>query len=87
MAEFFDQLVAVCAPEMAAAMKARDLDRVGAVIEGLATMLGRSIARAAAGDPVEIEKILMGCDQHIEAEAAGFAGVFDLAKAQRQRRD
>ena len=86
MAEFFDQLVAVCAPEMAAAMKRHDLDRAGAVIEGLATMLGRSIARAAGGDSGEIDKILMGCEQHIAAEAAGMAGVINLAKTLRARR-
>lgn len=86
MAEFFDHLVSVCAPELNAAMKDQDLDRAGAVIEGLATMLGRSIARAAGGDAAEIDKILMGCEQHIAAEAAGIAGVMNLAKTLRAKR-
>lgn len=86
MAEFFDQLVSVCAPEMNAAVNEQDFDRAGAVIEGLATMLGRSIARAAGGDAAEIDKILMGCEQHVAAEAAGIAGVMNLAKSLRARR-
>lgn len=86
MMEFFDKLVQICAPEMASALKERDLDRAGAVIEGLSTILGRSIARAAGGDGVEIEKILMGCEQHIAAEAAGTAGLINLASQMKGRR-
>ncbi|SIQ39161.1 hypothetical protein SAMN05421641_10769 [Paracoccus thiocyanatus] len=86
MAEFFDQLVTLCGPEMNAAMKDGDLDRAGAVIEGLATMLGRSIARAAGGDTREIDKMLTACEQHVAAEAAGIAGVMNLAKALRAHR-
>lgn len=86
MDDFFDRLVSVCAPELNAAMKDGDLDRAGAVIEGLATMLGRSIARAAGGDAGEIDKVLMGCEQHIAAEAAGIAGVMNLAKTLKARR-
>ncbi|WP_313350268.1 hypothetical protein [Paracoccus sp. (in: a-proteobacteria)] len=86
MTEFFDQLVNVCAPEIAAALKSKDSERAAAVIEGLATMLGRSIARAAGGDAVEIEKILMGCEQHIAVEAAGVADLLNLSATMRARR-
>ncbi|UFM64199.1 hypothetical protein LOS78_01630 [Paracoccus sp. MA] len=86
MADFFDRLVAVCAPEIAAAVKTNDADRAAAMIEGLATMLGRTIARAAGGDAREIEKILMGCEQHIAAEAAGVAGLINLQETLRARR-
>lgn len=61
-------------------MKANDLDRAAAMIEGIATMLGRTIARSAGGDPAQIDKLLMSCEQHVAAEAAGMAGTIDLAK-------
>lgn len=86
MDEFFDQLVTLCSPELVAALKEKDADRVSAVIGGLATMLGRTIARAAAGDGSEIEKMLMACEQHVAAEAAGMASVINLAAAARARR-
>lgn len=86
MAEFFDSLAAVCAPEIAAALKNKDADRAGAMIEGLATLLGYTIARAAGGDAGEIERILIGCEQHIAAEAAGFAGIINPAATLRTRR-
>lgn len=86
MTEFFDRLVTVCAPEIAAALRAQDSDRSAAMIEGLATMLGRTIARVASGDASKIDKLLMGCEQHIAAEAASVAGIIQMAAVLEKRR-
>lgn len=86
MPEFFDALSALCAREISAATKAADYDRSAAVIEGLATMLGRSIAIASHGDSAKISNVLAGVENHIAAEAAGFAGVIHLGVLARTRR-
>ncbi|MFT4013018.1 MAG: hypothetical protein QM682_06375 [Paracoccus sp. (in: a-proteobacteria)] len=82
MTDFFDQLTAICSPELFDAIKHKDRDRLAAMIEGLATMLGRTVARATAGDAVEIEKMLAACEHHAAAEAAG---IINLAETLRGR--
>ncbi|SEN87979.1 hypothetical protein SAMN04489859_102060 [Paracoccus alcaliphilus] len=84
--DFFEQLATLCSREMTGALKDKDADRVSCVIEGLATMLGRSIARGTGGDGAEIEKLLMGCESHVAAEAAGMAGMMNLQAMMRERR-
>ncbi len=49
-------------------------------------MLGRSISRGTGGDGAEIEKLLMGCESHVAAEAAGMAGMMNLQATIRKRR-
>lgn len=79
MTDFFDDLSSLCARELISGAKAADRDRVAGLIEGLATMLGRTIARTTAGDAREIEKMLAACENHVAAEAAGMAGVIRLS--------
>ena len=64
---FFDALAGLCAREMAKALQDKDADRASGIIEGLATMLGRSIARSCAGDAAEIDRLLTAVEQHIAA--------------------
>lgn len=85
MAEFFDQLAGLCVRELNAASKAADPDRLAGVIEGLATILGRTIARACLGDAKQIDTMLTGVEQHMTAEAAGMAGVMRLAEVAKAR--
>lgn len=75
---FFDALAGLCAREMAKALQDKDADRASGIIEGLATMLGRSIARSCAGDAAEIDRLLTAVEQHIAAECAGMASVVNL---------
>ena len=75
---FFDALAGLCAREMAKALQDKDADRASGIIEGLATMLGRSIARSCAGDAAEIDRLLTAVEQHISAECAGMASVVNL---------
>ena len=81
--EFFDELADLCAREMKAAVKAGSDDRKAAVVEGLATILGRTIAMAADGDPRTVETLLTGSEAHAAREAADFSSLIHLAVAHR----
>lgn len=70
---FFDDLSSLCAKEMSEARKTDDADRKAAVVEALATMLGRTIALATNADPKAMDELLMGCEGHMNREAADFA--------------
>lgn len=84
--EFFDRLVSLCRPEIAKAMRDGDADLIGEIIEGLATMLGRTIGRALAKDPAAIDRMLIGCEQLIASEAASMAEIQKFADAARLKR-
>lgn len=75
---FFDELASLCAKEMAAAERADDSDRKAAVIEGLSTVLGRTIARGADGEATKIDLLLTGSENLIAEEAASFAKLLEL---------
>lgn len=81
---FFDDLSSLCAQEMSAATKGGNSQRKAAVVEGLATVLGRSVAMAADGNPKTIETLLTGCEAQAASEAADFAPLIQLAAAQRK---
>ncbi len=81
---FFDELASLCAKEMSAATKGGNSQRKAAVVAGLATVLGRSVAMAADGNPKTIETMLTGCEAHAASEAADFATLIQLAAAQRK---
>lgn len=80
---FFDELSSLCAKEMAIARLNEDLQRQGDLISGLCTMLGRTIARCAKGDPKTIETLATGCEAQVIEEASGMAGIINLAKIKR----
>lgn len=84
--DFFDRLASLCGPEIAKAMRDGDAEAIGEIIEGLATMLGRTIGRALAGDPVAIDRMLTGCEQLAATEAAGMADIQRFADAARMKR-
>lgn len=79
MSEFHDQLASLCGPELAKAIRTNDSDRAADMITALATMLGRTIARATGGDAAAIETMLTGAENLMAEEAAGMAGMMTLA--------
>lgn len=81
---FFDKLSALCASELSQAKRSEDPDRVAGLIQGLATMLGRTIARSCDGEGATIDTMLMGAEQLAASEAAGFAGLYQLAKGRKK---
>lgn len=81
---FFDDLASLCAKEMNAARKGGNSQRKAATVEGLATILGRTVAMAADGDPKRIDELLTGCESQAANEAADFAPLIQFAAAQRQ---
>ena len=83
---FFDDLAGLCAREMAAARRAGNSQRKAAVVEGLATILGRTIAVAADGDRRAIEDLLVGSEGHAAREAAEFSQLVQFAAARRKSR-
>lgn len=83
---FFDDLAGLCAREMAAAKKGGNSQRKAAVVEGLATILGRTIAMAADGDPRAVEDLLMASEGHAAREAADFSQLVQFAAARRESR-
>lgn len=87
MTEFYGQLAGLCVRELNAASKDADRDRLAGVIEGLATILGRTIARACLGDAKQIDTMLMGIEQHMAAEAASVARIIQWQQALRARRE
>lgn len=86
MTDFFEDLATLCSKELTAGLKSGDSDRVAGVVEGLSTMLGRSIARAAAGNDVQIETLLTGCEAHIASEAVGAGEMIKYLDILRGRR-
>lgn len=70
---FFDDLASLCAREMASARKAGNSQRKAEVVEGLATILGRTIAMAADGDPRAVDELLIGSDGYAAREAVEFS--------------
>ncbi len=79
--EFHDRLASLCGPEIAAAMREDATDRAADLITALATMAGRTIARACKGDRACIETMLIGAEELMAKEAAGMAGVIQFAKS------
>ena len=77
---FFDRLSSLCARELVPAIRDHDGERVAAVLEGLARMLGRSIARSTGGDRNAIETMLMATENHMAVEAAAFAELIRFAE-------
>lgn len=77
---FHDQLASLCGPEIAAAMREENTDRAADVITALATMAGRTIARACKGDRACIETMLIGAEELMTEEAAGMAGIISFAR-------
>lgn len=80
MDDFHSRLASLCAPEIIAAMRNNDTDRAADMITALATMLGRTIARATDGKAGAIDTMLIGTEGLIAAEAAGMAGIMALAQ-------
>jgi hypothetical protein len=78
--DFHDRLAALCGPEIAAAMREESTDRAADLITALATMLGRTIARACRGDAAQIDTMLTGAEQLITTEAAGMADIIAFAQ-------
>ena len=86
MTDFHDRLASLCAPEIATAMRTNDTDRAADMITALATMLGRTIARATDGKAAAIDTMLIGTEELIAAEAAGMAGIVAMAQTARKAR-
>lgn len=86
MTDFHDRLASLCGPEINAAMRANDTDRAADMITALATMLGRTIARATDGQSAAIDTMLIGAEELIASEAAGMAGIMGLADTARKAR-
>lgn len=86
MGDFHDHLTSLCIPEINAAMRTNDTDRAADMITALATMLGRTIARATDGKAVAINTMLIGTEELIAAEAAGMAGIMALANTAKRAR-
>jgi hypothetical protein len=80
---FFDDLAGLCAREMTAAQKANDVDRQSAVVAGLATMMGRSVAVIADGNPQAIDELLTAAEHYIAAEASEFTESAGFAASRR----
>ena len=64
-----DEIGAICAKVLADALKRRDADAIGALIERLARALGFSIAVAANGNKQVVEKLLSGAEAYAMEEA------------------
>lgn len=79
--EFHDRLASLCGPEISAALRGNNPDRAADMITALATMLGRTIARATGGNPAAIDTMLTAAEDLAAAEAAGMAGVIGLSHA------
>lgn len=79
MTAFHDQLASLCGPEIAKAIRMNDSDRAADMITALATMLGRTIARATGGDAAAIETMMTGAENLMAEEAADMAGMMALA--------
>ena len=85
-ADFHNRLASLCAPEIAAAMRDQNCDRAADMITALAEMLGKTIARAMEGNARAIEDMLTATEAIIATEAAGMAGVINLATAIKNRK-
>ena len=81
--KFQDALSGICAKELADAHG--DADRIGAMIERLASSLAFTIAMASGGDLRRMEELLQGAEGYMTATASGHArlGSF-MAKGKRQ---
>ncbi len=82
---FHERLASLCGPEIAAAMRDDDTERASGMIAALAAILGRTVARAAKGDPATVDQILTGAEQLMAEEASGMAGFIGLAKLVRRK--
>lgn len=80
---FFEEMASLCALEMKAARKAGDEERAAEVIATLTTLLGRSAAICAGGDPQKIDTLLDGCGNHALEEASSFAPMIELSASYR----
>lgn len=87
MMAFFDELASLCAREVTQALKDKDIDRASGVIADLSTMLGRSIARVAGGDSAAIDRLMTAAENHVAAEASGFAAILNLQHLVKDRRN
>lgn len=81
MTSFTDRLAAMCAPEIAECIRANDSDRAADMITALATMLGRTVARATNGNPKGIDIMLTGAEQVAADEAADMASFMSSVNA------
>lgn len=88
MTDFHDRLACLCGPEISAALRGNDTGRAAGMVTALAVMLGRTIARAMGGDPAAIETMMTAAENLAAAEAAGMAGLSQIASdAGRHRND
>jgi len=76
MSAFGDQLAALTAKESAAAMG--DNERLGEMVERLASALGFTIAIACRGDGAVIDEMMAGAEAHAHAEAVERAPLIRL---------
>lgn len=71
--DFYDRLTSLCGPESAKATG--DPERSAAMIEALASVLGRTVARVTRGDRTAIDELLHGAEALALDEAIALASL------------
>ena len=80
---FHDTIASLCARELSAARKAGDAERVSGLVQTLASLLGKTIAMAAEGDPKTIDRLLIGAEGLVQEEAVGFGELAAMVRRTR----
>ena len=76
---FDDALSSLCGRELAAARREGDSERIEGMVQALTSILGKTIAMATAGNSAACDMLLIGAENLMREEAAGFAPLADLA--------